>query len=300
MSERPESMEAWIPFYAGGTLSQAERAAFEAALAEHPEWHAAIDDARALYALSDGLRVEETLTEVHPDLLTAYAEEPETLGESTRTWIEQRVATDPTTREALNALLRAGHALEPAAAIADATPLPANLASSAESATGLWSRLRSTVLGPLPALGYLLLLVAMPLLWWSQQTGSDPSAFAPTRLTVQGEAQWRDSGRADAPTLRLAPSSGWVLLELATRLQSDDLNAMDVRVELEAEGRVLARQPMAAERFRDVDGFLRLDYLLDSDALRRGVEYRLVLRAQAPGSPVDGQPLFQRALVVGD
>lgn len=261
--------------YATGTLTEAERARFERALAEHPEWLPLLRDARTFARLSRGRRPDD---EPGPELLVDYVERRHELDAESVRRLESALERSPVAREALACLERTRQA-----------------SSSEPWLERLWESLRASLLAPAPALGYLLLLVALPALWWGVRDGPS-TVLTPTRIEIVGERTLRAAGEAAPPPLAVPP--GVLRLELVTELRPEDLDGRDWALELaDSRGRAIERWP-AEPLPRTFEGAVRFEAILDTRTLRSGRSYTLSVVADAAGDPLDGEALFRRELRV--
>lgn len=281
-----------VPWYVNGTLEADERARLEAHLETCGRCRDLLRQHGALEAGADSGSLEPA-EHVPAELLVRYADAPALLDREIRAWIASRVARCQTCGEAL-ARLQAleGALVEPAAA----TP------ARGFSARALWEALAGSVLRPIPALAYLLLLALLvPTIWLVDDEGSEGAPFhAPLRVDLAGERASRAPGGRIEPIELPATTGAPILLHLQTEMVPVDLDPARSRfvLALERDGRALWSEPRSAGDFLVDDGRVVLPLVLDPGRLRAGAVYAIVLRADRPGDPIDGQALFRRTFVL--
>lgn len=286
-----QSLAGALPWYAASTLDDAERRRVEDHLASCAACREHLTQIRRFAELGARTSVDSALEHVAPGLLVDYAENRDGLEAETVLWIEGRLATCADCREAFSNLQAVGAALAP---IADAEP----------RRSVLWDWLAATLLRPAPALAYLLIAaVGLPLLWFMRAPG-DPFAAVQV-VALSGERAQRDqpAGPGDPPgttpiTIRLVDAGRPLLVELVTDLVADDLRAgaLGFVVELTTNGRPVKSERRDAAAFVLRDGRAVLPLMLDPRLLRLGQDYRVAIRVDKPGDPLDNQALFVRHL----
>ena len=294
---RADPVAPLIPWYANGTLDSASRRSVEQHLTTCASCRALLESARLQAAQSNVDAMAAMQRHVHPRLLTMYAEEPEAIEEETARWIEGKLDSCATCREAYERMLEVGTRL--ALDSAEAAP---PVAAQRDPLARIWGWLSSTLLRPAPALAYLLLLVLIvPWLWRDEGRGSGTAPLrSPAVVPVEGERATRAAGvDPDAP-LVLESSGDTVLLELRTELTVEDLAdpGLDYSVELERDGSRLWSERRALVELVPREGSVIVPVVLDPGVLEAGVRYDVLLRVRKPGDPLDGQALFRRALIV--
>ena len=297
MSEKHEIAQL-IPWYANGSLEASERERVERHLAECDPCRDLLRQAKEHLSLAALDRPPESMEHVQPRLLTQYVEDPESLELETVRWIEQKLETCDTCREAAAVLREVGEGL------AETGPV--------QESPGLldraWQALASTVLRPEPAIAYLAaLLVLAPLVWMWRASGDgaavDPFS-TPSTIGVPGERATRDEpGALPPPPLEIAVTPGHaVLLELRTDLTSADLldPGLAFDLELRRDGEVVWSEPREKDEFFIRNGRAVLTVLFDVGTADDSAVHEIVIRARKPGNPLDGQALFRRSLrIVG-
>ncbi len=279
-----------VAWYALGLLEGEEKAAVERLLERSAEARALLATAREQAELLPATNLENALEEIHPRLLVEYAEDPDALDFETRRWVEERLASSQTSREALASLKKVQETLDE-----DAAPS----ALRASPWRRAWAALSDSLLAPLPALAYL--LVAGVLVGWVVTRAPDgveraPLSFA-QRVEVVGESALRDQGAGpDVPPLKLSAPT---LLRLRTGLTPDDLAAEGLSFDLElVRGEeLLWRERRTPADFEALGDTLTLEVILDPTALESGVPHELRLVARRPGDVLDGAALFRREVM---
>jgi hypothetical protein len=256
---------------------------------EHVRAHASVLARRSVASLT---------RHVDPVLLTEFAERPETLDAQTRQWIERKLKECEICGEAYARLREVEQSLAP---------------MSMPVVSQRWKRLRewlaATILHPVPALAYLLLLALLAPFVLMRNTGNGgagapPLATAPV-VVVTGEstARGEQGGGAGAePVVLRLPSdpSGALVVLLSTSLVESDLRGgkLPLQVELRRAGTLVWSKRIGAEDLQYQEGRAELPLVLRGEALRAGNDYELDIRAVLPGDPLDGQALFRRRVVM--
>lgn len=295
-----EVVEQLLPWYGTGRVSAEERGRIEEHLASCAECREVLEQVREHASVLSRRSVRSLTRHVDPVLLTEFAERPETLDAETRRWIEAKLRECETCREA-NARL---HEVERSLA-------PAKEAAVSRRWNRFWAGLRASVLHPVPALAYLLLLALVAPLALRRDAGGRVGDAAPMStapfVTVTGESAVREgegsSDGAEPLVLRLpAERNHALVVVLATSLVESDLREgkLPLQVELRRGGAVLWSQRVGPDDLRFRDSRAELPLVLRGDALGAGTDYEVELRVVLPGDPLDGQALFRRRLVMED
>ncbi|MCP3981563.1 MAG: hypothetical protein GY716_19870 [bacterium] len=281
-----------LPWYAAGTLPEQDRRAVDAHLEQCASCRELVQADRTMARLPAEDLTSDADEHVSPALLTHYAEDPDSLGQETRSWVANRLARCEICREAFEHLCEIGEEL----AAAEEPRVVAR--PVVERSPGLWERLRMTLLHPVPALAYLALALAFSALWLLGDRPAGP--VAPARVVlVPGDRAVRAEGDGEATPLRVElPRAGEpVVLQLATELSEADLadDATSYALEMHRGAEPVWSVARTGVEFRWSDGRAVLDVVVDPGAVEAGIEYRIVVRAVRPGDPIDGEALFGRS-----
>lgn len=302
MTTHDRHVEELLPWFVNGTLTGEERGLVEGHLA-------GCGECRDLHAFAleqlELARDPEALEHVDPLLLVTYVEAPETLEADAAGFVEERLAACEHCRAAHEALVEVEASLAGSGARTTADR-PFRQAEPGRSfAESLWARLARTLLHPVPALAYLVVLAVLVPVTVMQIGDGEPrgGVLGPVeRIVVTGDRAVRGvsapAGR-DLSVPAEASGGGAVLVELVTDLAPADLPRYQAFVvEIEQDGEIVASHQLARDALVTRRGRVSAEIALYPDRLGPGVPYELTLRVVQPGSPLDGQALFRCGLVV--
>jgi hypothetical protein len=267
-----------IPWYANGTLPEAEHEA----LAKHLEGCA---ECRALLAQARLQTRRPSMpaqgAHVPSALLIRFNERPRSLEKPTRSWIEEHLAHCESCAADLQLVRQSG----------EASP------TAAEPGAG-WRGWLATALRPGPALAYLLLLlIGVPLLWQARRPTSSPVVFDSASLSLRTESSTRGGERPEPA--RIPPAAGPARLDLQLEWEPAELASVDrLEIELRHGERSIHRMTRIPADLDAAATGLRLTIWFDPGGLDPGTVYEWTITAAAPGHPLDGQVLFRRQLKV--
>ncbi|GEM_PF-3606247 len=298
MSDR-HLVEEKIAWYVNGTLDEAGRREVERALADSPKIAALLEQARLNLALAGLASPEEVLSPIHPRILVDYVEKPETMDPSLRAFVEAEVDKGGPTRECVERLYEVEAALRSAEKGREA------IEETPTFFARIWSALAASVLRPVPALAYLLVLAAMvPLLLQGVREPTVAPAGLLERIVVDSDRSVRADGTAETELLAIAGSfaaGDVLLLELRTDLAPEDLERTDLsyRSEILRGGETLWSGMHDRSHFEiRADGSVILPLPIYPASLDSGAEYLLRIVVLAPGDPLDGEALYQRRFAI--
>ena len=281
-----------LPWYVQGTLAEKERVRVERHLqscrgcADLREQAAELKD---LYASTPFALLEE-----HPQaqLLGEVADDPAALGPETVRWVLAHAAACVACGDALAACRALLAELEPRAA----GPVPAP--ASARFAARVRRLLAGPILRPLPALAYLLALIALaiPAYRHLSEPGIETGVIAelPREIVVTDDLVRDATGPGAAIDL---PRGGAVILRLQTGIDREDLQdpGAAFRVEIRRDGEVIWSERRTGAAF-DPDGTIRIT--LDRHRLVAERPHLVAIVYEKPGDPMHGRVVFRRAFVV--
>jgi hypothetical protein len=287
-----DTVQLLIPWYANGTLEQGGRQQVEDHVEDCEHCRELLDQALAQAGFARQVDPVAALADVHPLLLTQYAEDPGQLDDETVGWIRDRLEVSPLSREALERLREVGFFEEEM----EAEEAPADLRQEKPRVSfGEW--FASTFLQPVPAMAYLVLLVILLPAFWLLRGPVEP-AGAPQVFTTGGDPTLRADGDAAPQPLEIVANRGPVILELETELAVADLDELGATfdVEIVRAGEPVWSMPLPRERFRARGAGTVVALTLDPGGFDLGETHEVVVRAAKPGDPIDGQPLFRRTV----
>lgn len=304
VDERPCTSATW---YVNDTLDADERERFEAHLEDCGDCRETIEAARSIGGHHDRIAAPRAAAETHVPsaLFVRWSEAPASLAADTREWIDAHLRECDACREEAD-WLRSPSIVSPSVAASAASAASAETGADARAAESLgetgpwtervWSWLSSTLLQPAPALAYLLLLaVAAPLLWTLRSSGESPRLSPRAPLVWTTESADRGGGTPSNAPAEIPAGTGALALTIELPFETTELDGLDLLVvEWIREGRAVATFEANPSSLRAVSGGARLDVLLEPGGIRPGAVYRLQVRAEAPGRPLDGQVLFVR------
>lgn len=286
MKECADPARVLLVFHANGKLDDEDRRRVESHLG-------GCDDCRELLELARGARGEAEggdfypLDHVQSQLLTEYVDRPESLDEETRSWVGSHLEGCDECRSVVPVL----HQVPGASGERLSVERPVSMTSR------LWDFLGNTILAPVPAMAWLVLVLA-GLVWIAWTGGPAPLEenhvqILPAPSPVFGDLPVR-SGRSAPEPLRLE-ISGDALLRLAlhTDLDPEDTapGAPGMRLALKRDDEVLWSAAVDPATIPP-DGVLEVAMRSGSLPLRTPLQIVLL----AEGS--EQAPLFTRTIIV--
>jgi len=276
-----EHVASMIGDYAMDRLDDDEKHELEGHLGSCASCRALLEQARELREVLPGAGSEALLAHVQAEHLTRYAREPRALEPRLTSWIGEHLQSCTPCREAVE--------------------IVRDLESTGEPAGALTPRgwLARTLLHPVPAMAYLVLLVAVVGVWIGGRDPSAPSRHSsiellPPAVSLYPEERFRSGESQEAEPIEIAVEAGRALhlrvhTEIDDRILADEAAAF--RLEISGGGETVASLHLGRSELSDL-GILNLK--LRGDALRAGESYRLEVRLDHPASPRHDEVLFER------
>jgi hypothetical protein len=286
-----EHVASMIGDYAMDRLGDDEKGEVEGHLGSCASCRALLEQARELKEVLPGAGSEALLAHVQAEHLTRYARSPRALEPRLTSWIEGHLQSCSPCREAVEIV----RDLDPAG---KAEGEPARTASRPDRVT-LWSWLARSVLHPVPAMAYLVLLVGVVGVWVGGRDSSTPTPHSALELLPPGvslypEERFRSEGTQEAEPVEIAIEAGRDLhlrvhTEIDDRILADETAAF--HLEISGDGQGLASRHLGRAELSDLG---ILDLKLSGEALRAGESYRLEVRLDHPASSRHDEVLFER------
>ena len=285
----PDPIASQIAFYANGTLSEEERRKVEVHVAGCSECRAALGLAQlAREAMGSGF---DPGSHVQAQLLAEYVDGSPALGEETRAWITAHLEGCDVCASVVPVLRSIPGGAHDEAVVAKAS-------NAAAAASSLWELLKGTVLHPVPALAYLM-LVAFGLVWVARTGGPatierGPAALLPPPVAVHGEIGMRGAPAASPPQRLEAVRGDSLRLALHTDLDPEETSpgALPLRLVLRRGSDVLWSALVEPESI-PADGVLEMT--LEAARVPRNVPLEVVLQRDSGGGQM---PLFLKRIIV--
>jgi hypothetical protein len=289
MSER-DPVAALIPWYVRGSLDPEARERVEEHLPGCDECGELLEAAAHLAGLAETAD-EALLDHVQAQHLDLYARAPAELEAELRGWIESHLGGCALCRETAAILESLPAAGEPGGASGRAA------AGGAPEGKGraLWDWLSRTLLHPVPAAAYLLLLLAGLVLLRPGGEEAGPRVL-PAPLTLWAPDAYRGEGVDSVEPLPVPLAGDHLFLEIQPDLDEVRLGdpATFLRVELLEREALLWSEERGAERLGEY-GAMHL--LVPTAGLSAGRVYRIRVTLARPGDPLDGEALLDQPLL---
>ena len=284
----PDPVSSLLAFHANGTLPAEERLKVESHLA-------GCIDCQAMLGLARLARQEIGAegfdpSHVQAQLLSEYVDGSVVLDEQTRAWIASHLQGCDVCASVVPVLRSMPGGAHDQAGVAKAS-------NAAAAPSRLWELLKGTVLHPVPALAYLM-LVAVGLVWVARTGGPatierGPAALLPPPVAVHGEIGLRGASAASPPQ-RLEAVRGSLRLALHTDLDAEETSpgAPPLRLLLRRGSDVLWSALVEPESI-PADGVLEMT--LEAERVPRNVPLEVVLQRDSGG---ERMPLFLKRFIV--
>jgi hypothetical protein len=286
-----EHVASMIGDYAMDRLGDDEKGELEGHLGSCASCRALLEQARELKEVLPGAGSEALLAHVQAEHLTRYARNPRALEPRLTSWIEEHLQSCTPCREAVEIVRDLESDGKPGGEPSLTTPRPDRVT--------LWDWLARTLLRPVPAMAYLVLLVAVVGLWIGGRDSSTPAPHTNIELLLPGvslypEERFRSGESHEAEPVEIAFEAGRDLYlrvhtEIDDRILADAAAAF--RLEISGGGQDVASRRLDRFELSDL-GILSLK--LRGEALRAGESYRVEVRLDHPASSRHDEVLFER------